>query len=423
MRVTDPIPARTSVHDVDRGDGNAALIVDSDDALRLCSNRAASQEIAISAGVLAPSNTTLARLIGSRRALFVVTPTVHELYGAALQQRISTLERPDSEVYVLPVSEATKNLDAVGAIAARASRFGLDRDGPLVAIGGGVCLDVAGVTAALFRRGIPNIKVPTTLVGLIDAGIGTKNSVNHAEHKSLLGTFSPPEASVLDATFLRTLPDRHLRSGVAEMLKMATIDDRALFDLLDEHGDELLRSRFQEPRSVATEAIRRSVSGMLGELSSNLYEATRLRKVDFGHTFSPYVETASGHRVLHGEAVAIDIAISSEIAATIGLLASDERDAILRALARCELPHHWAGTDTAAMYASLRSIREHRSGELHLVVPSGIGRCTFLEDADVSFALLDESVRRLAARSSAVIARAPDDVRTVNTAGPGLEDA
>lgn len=382
---------------------NARLVARGAGGFTLLSSRPAKQEIEITADVLSPGNTTLARLVGDRKALFIVTPNVDRLYGGALRHYIeSVLEGPGSQVVVLDADEATKNMQAVEFIVSRAREFGLGRDEPLVALGGGVCSDIVGVSGALYRRGVPSIKVPTTLVGLIDAGIGTKNAVNHHQSKSAIGTFSSPEASLLDPTFLRTLPERHLRSGLAEMLKMAVICDRELFALLEDHGRELVRSKFQAPAGVAMDAIRRSVSEMLRELSSNLYERSRRRVVDFGHTFSPYVEMASGYRVIHGEAVAIDIAISSEIAATLGLLRSDERDAILDVLADLGLPHHWLGTNVSDMFDSLTSIRQHRGGHLHLVVPSGVGSCAFLEDDVVSLRLVDECVRRLSSRRQAM---------------------
>jgi 3-dehydroquinate synthetase len=289
-------------------------------------------------------------------------------------------------------------LSAVEAVVDRASAMGLGREGPIISVGGGVCLDSVGVSAALYRRGVPNIKIPTTLVGLIDAGIGTKNAVNYRGHKSLLGTFSAPEASLLDPMFLTSLPERYLRSGVAEALKIAIICDPSLFALLTVHQDELLQSSFQAPQKEAAETIRRSATEMLRELASNLYEHSRRRMVDFGHTFSPYIETASNFRVLHGEAVAIDIAISAEIAGFLGVLKSEDLGVIHDAFAGFGLPHHWAGIDTADMYDSLRSIYQHRDGHLHLVVPSEIGRAEFLEDRDITLSLLKSCVARLAAR-------------------------
>jgi len=396
--------AYPGVGNLDRRGDDAALVADGDERLMLQSNRAAVQQIVMSSGVLTPDNSTLAELVGARKALFVITPSVDRLYGRALRAYISSvLERSDSEVFVLNVTETTKNLGSLGVLAAQASDLGLGRDGPMVAVGGGVCSDVTGLCASLYRRGVPHIKVPTTLVGLIDAGIGTKNSVNHNGHKSLLGTFSAPEASLLDASFLATLPDRHLRTGLAEMFKMAVIDDRGLFELLEAHGQGLVRSKFQAPQSVAAEVAKRSAGGMLHELSLNLYEQSRQRKVDFGHTFSPYVETASKHRILHGEAVAIDIAISAEIAASLGLLVADDLEILIRALTNLGLPSYWAGIVVSDMYASLESIRLHRSGSLHLVVPSGIGSCVFLGDDEVSAPLLDACLRRLALRGTAVL--------------------
>ncbi len=387
----------------DSGDGNAILTVDHE-RIALRSTRTATQEIVIDPGLLEPDHSKLASIVGARRALFVVTPTVDHLYGDVLRRYIDTvLERSDSEVFVLHVNEATKDLSAVDVVASRASAMGLDREGPIVAVGGGVCLDSVGVSAALYHRGVPNIKVPTTLVGLIDAGIGTKNALNFRGHKSLLGTFSGPTASLLDPTFLRTLPERHLRAGVAEMIKMAIICDRALFDLLRTHQNELRQSSFQAPQQEALETIRRSVTHMLGELSLNLYEQTRHRILDFGHTFSPYVESTSHFEVLHGEAVAIDMAISAEIAYSLGVLGSEDLDAILGTLTSFELPHSYAGIDTVALYESLQSIRRHRDGKLHLVVPSEIGHAVFLEDQDISVRLLESCVTRLAARDSRVL--------------------
>ncbi|MGK8504499.1 sedoheptulose 7-phosphate cyclase [Nocardia asiatica] len=380
--------------------GEATLISIPDDAMQLSASRTAHQEVVISQKILSPGNRTLSDLVGSRRSLFVVTPTVDRLYGKALRDYIASGHmHTDSEVFVLKVDESSKNLDAVSAVCIKANDFGLERTAPIVAIGGGVCLDISGLAAALYRRGVPNIKVPTTLIGLIDAGIGTKNAVNHHGHKSLLGTFSPPVASILDSNFLRTLPARHLRNGFAEMLKMSVVAEHELFDLLYAQGPGLLRSNFQDDYVVASEAIRRSVFSMLRELSANLYERGEYRrKVDFGHTFSPYIETASKHAVLHGEAVAIDIALSTQISCKLGILTVEERDAVLTTIDRTGLPLHWSGIDVEDMYSSLKSIRLHRDGNLHLVVPDKIGSCVFLEDGDIDASLLNACVDELASK-------------------------
>lgn len=381
----------------------------------MSSDRAKTQEIVIGTDVLAPENGILAELVDNRRALFVVTSSVYRLYGSALRRSVAS-RFADSQIVVLDRCENDKTLDAVAEVCDHASRFGLEREAPIVAIGGGVCLDICGLSAAIYRRGVPNIKVPTTLVGLVDAGVGTKNAVNHNRHKSLLGTFHPPEASLLDIRFLATLPDRHIRNGVAEMLKVAIIADRPLFDLLRGHGYRLVREKFQGMDELAAEAIRRSLVETLSELSLNLYEEnTPQRKLDFGHTFSPYVETASDHTILHGEAVAIDIAISIELAWGLGILSTDDREALLVTMSALGLPIYWEGIDVAHMHASLRSIQEHRNGNLHLAVPSTIGDGVFLGSPDVDVRLLEECVARLAARAAGAGAASPRGLETRST--------
>ncbi|WP_327096044.1 sedoheptulose 7-phosphate cyclase [Nocardia vinacea] len=387
--------------DIDSGipslPGEASLISYRDDFMRLSATRTDSQEIIVSRGVLSPHNRVLSDLLEGRRSLFVVTPSVDRFYGDALRQCIdSGLFNRDSKVVSLNSTEASKDLDAVGDLCNQFKHFGLGRNAPVVAMGGGVCLDISGLSAALYRRGVPNIKVPTTLIGLVDAGIGTKNAVNHRGHKSMLGTFSTPLASVLDSTFLATLPARHLRNGYAEMLKMAVIADHALFKILREHGRELIQGKFQGSHGLTDEVVMRSVGSMLQELSLNLYERSDYRrKVDFGHTFSPYIETASMHSILHGEAVAIDIALSTQLAWNLGLLNIADRDAILESLKAVSLPCLWEGIDVGGMYSSLRSIRQHRGGSLHLVVPDGIGSCVFIEDEDFDPRLLAACVDQL----------------------------
>lgn len=376
-----------------------AALIETGNRLELRSSRDSSQQIVSTTDLLTLENPLLSEMVADRRALFVVTPTVNELYGAQLRRYInSALDQPGSELLVLNVTEATKDLDGVDAVVTHATQMGLDRDSPMVAIGGGVCLDVVGVSAALFRRGVPNIKIPTTLVGLIDAGVGTKNAVNFGGKKNLLGTFSSPEASLLDSKFLATLPIRHIRTGAAEMLKMAITSDPRLFEILREHSDEFQRSRFQKPPTAAAEAIKRSVVEILRELSVNLYERSKQRILDFGHTFSPYIESTSGFEVPHGEAVSIDIAISTEIAFTLGILDENIRRQILNALTGFDLPLSWSGIDPVDMYSSLQSIRQHRDGALHLVAPSALGQPVFLQDEDIDEGLIKSCVETLAAR-------------------------
>lgn len=119
------------------------------------------------------------------------------------------------------------------------------RKEPIIAIGGGVCLDVAGLAANLYRRNTPLIKIPTTVMAAVDASIGIKTAVNFHGRKNKMGTYCAPLAVFIDKTFLKTLGDRHLSNGSAEILKMACIKDRELFELLEKHSAELIQTKFQ----------------------------------------------------------------------------------------------------------------------------------------------------------------------------------
>jgi 2-epi-5-epi-valiolone synthase len=374
------------------------------DALSMQSNLQRRHSVTFSRTILNPDNPILGECIDGRDVLMVCTPSIDRLYGQQIRSYLSTLStRARSKVVVMPFTESTKSIRAAVEVCEHAETLGLRRMSPIVAIGGGVCTDVVGLAAALHHRGIPHIKVPTTLIGIIDAGIGTKNAVNHGDRKSALGTFHPPEHSLLDPAFLSTLSHRHIRNGVAEIAKVAIIADRPLFDLLAEHGRDLVDSRFSSfDDPVAAQVLRLSVAGMLSELSSNLFEiGDYRRRMDFGHTFSPYIEVASDYTILHGEAVAMDIALSTQIANNLGLVSDVTTNRILSLLEDLGLALACPSTSIDTLWASMQSITQHRNGDLHLVVPTGIASCQYLGIDAVSPSVLAAAQQKLTRRTDA----------------------
>jgi 2-epi-5-epi-valiolone synthase len=351
-------------------------------SIELDSTVRSTQTIVFTRDVLAIENPLLASLVGTTPSLFVTTPTVDRLYGPALRAHLAVrLPGVDHRALVLHCREGTKTMGSVLAVCEAASDMMLGRHARIVALGGGVCTDVCGLAAALYCRGVAHIKIPTTLLGLIDAGIGTKNAVNFAGRKSRIGTFHPPEHSILDASFVRTLDARQVRSGMAESLKMGLVCDRELFERLEVDGPELVLTRMATPAAAADHVVRRSVLRMLEELSTNLYEVrTHRRAVDFGHTFSPYIESASGYDLLHGEAVAIDMALSVGIARQLGLMGPADAQRALGAMARLGLVTDVPAIDPRALWDALEEVRAHRGGSLHLVVPTALGAHTFIDD-------------------------------------------
>ncbi len=349
------------------------------DAVELSARLERSLSVRFTSDVFAPDNGLLDELLRPA-PLVVTTPSVERHFGAAMRRWFAA-RRPGARFLTLRCREANKNMELVLRVCREAGAHGLARRGQIVAVGGGVCTDVCGFAASMFRRGVAHLKIPTTLVGLIDAGIGIKNGVNLEQHKNALGAFSPPEAAVLDPRFLRTLDRRNLGCGLAEAVKIAVVRDEALFELLEAHGAALAASHFVEPAAAAAELVERAVRAMLAELAANPYEMNGYeRAVDFGHTFSPCLEARSHYELPHGEAVALDMALSAALAERLGILGAGDAERILDLLAALGLDLWTAGADAEALWDALDGVAAHRDGALNLVLPTRIGACVFVKE-------------------------------------------
>ncbi|KAF6715986.1 2-epi-5-epi-valiolone synthase [Oryzias melastigma] len=257
-------------------------------------------------------------------AFVVIDGTVNRLYGSQVT-RYFEARKVIYKILPLPTTEENKSMELVTAILEAVHQFGLDRRSePIIAIGGGVCLDVVGLAASLYRRRTPYIRVPTTLLAYVDASVGAKTGVNFAGGKNKLGSYVPPAATFLDCAFFQTLPQRQISNGLAEMLKMALMKHRGLFRLLEANGKELLFAKMQplessessEQEDAASAARRIAIETMLEELAPNLWEDDLDRLVDFGHLISPELEMRVLPTLLHGEAVNIDMSFMVYVAHT-----------------------------------------------------------------------------------------------------------
>jgi 3-dehydroquinate synthase len=337
----------------------------------------------------------LGPMLGSKRTLFVTTPTVSRLYGTALFSRLRSINDAISYM-VLDCTEATKAIDQVTSVCDRAIEIGLDRKGVIVGLGGGVCTDIVTVAASWIRRGIAYIRIPTTLVGQIDAAIGIKGAVNFHNKKSYLGCFYPPTEVVVTPSFLATLPQYELRPGFAEIIKIALVRDKQLFELVEQSGRKLLSGGFKGETLHEEEILWRSITGMLNELEPNIYEDRSYeRPVDFGHTFSPLIESACEFATSHGEAVAIDMALSAVLAGSMGLAKGETVRRILDSIIALDLPV-WSRHLTLDLCKNaLRDSALHRGGTPNLVVPVTIGKAVFLRDIDFISRYLEEGLTYL----------------------------
>lgn len=318
---------------------------------------------------------------GARRLVVLDTNLVND-YREGIENYFS-FHKINATIFVLNCDERTKDLASTLEVIDALERFHIARRSePIIAVGGGVLLDIVGFAASIYRRGVPYIRVPTTLIGLVDASVGAKTGINYATRRNRLGTYYPPIASYLDKSFLKTLEKKHISSGLGEILKMAVVKDYHLFELLERHGPELLASNFDHP--AVDEVIERASEGMIEELESNLWEKNLKRLVDFGHSFSPIIEMKSIHEghgppLEHGEAVTLDVLFSCVISNQRNGLPSDELLRIFEVTKRMGLPTtHPLFTDTDVLEEALADTMKHRDGDQNLPIPVRIGESSFL---------------------------------------------
>ncbi|HYY87914.1 MAG TPA: 3-dehydroquinate synthase [Chloroflexota bacterium] len=290
---------------------------------------------------------------------------------------------------VVPGGEDAKNDPSlVSAVHRAIHRARIDRHSYVVAVGGGALLDMIGFAAATAHRGVRLVRVPTTVLAQADSGVGVKNGINAFDKKNFLGTFAPPVAVLNDEQFLTTLSDREWRSGIAEAVKVALLKDADFFREIEENVEQLVGRDLQ----VMVRLIYRCAQLHLDHIarSGDAFESGSSRPLDMGHWAAHKLEQLSGYRLLHGEAVAIGLALDATYAQRSGLLPAETRDRIVRLLSAAGLPTYASElgeflhqrSHPRCVLHGLTEFREHLGGELTIMLPATIGRGTEVHHVD-----------------------------------------
>lgn len=319
-------------------------------------------------GLLASSGEAIERIAPAHRYAVITDENVAPHHADRV---VDALGSGRTRLFVIPAGEAQKTRERWAELTDGMLSAGFGRDSAVVALGGGVVGDLAGFVAATFMRGIPVVQLPTTLLAMIDASIGGKTGVDTAAGKNLVGVFHPPAGVFADPDALLTLPLEHLRAGMAEALKHGVVADAAYFDLVADAG----------PHILADPGDDRTIDLVVGSVSIKADVVRRdereggLRKVlNFGHTLGHAIEHASGYRLLHGEAVAIGMALESAIAERMRLAPPGTADRIRRALASLGLPcAPPADQEPQQLLAGTRNDKKARRGVVEYALPSDIG--------------------------------------------------
>ncbi len=332
-----------------------------------------SYPILIGSGLLAQSD-SYAGLPSAAQALIVSNTTVAPLYVAKLKQALQP-HYGQVGVVELPDGEAHKDWQTLNLIFDALLVQACDRKTVLYALGGGVVGDMTGYAAASYMRGVPFVQVPTTLLAQVDSSVGGKTAINHPLGKNMIGAFYQPQRVICDLDTLKTLPERELSAGLAEIIKYGPIADMELVDWLELNVDAL---RARDPSALA-HAVRRSCEIKASVVGQDEREAGLRAILNFGHTFGHAIEAGMGYGAwLHGEAVGCGMVMAATLSERLGLIDRAFVQRLKALIARAGLPvtgPQLDGQDNAGRYLELMRVdKKAEAGEIRFVVIEAPGR-------------------------------------------------
>ncbi|MFC5009702.1 sedoheptulose 7-phosphate cyclase [Nocardioides plantarum] len=342
------------------------------------------------AGVFDDANPDLARAFGAQgRCLMVIDENVLRLHGAAAEAYFAAY---GIELTVVPVriAETAKSLRTLERIVDAFAEFGLNRKERVLVVGGGLTTDVAGFACATYKRTTDYVRIPTTLIGLIDASVSIKVGANHGKHKNRLGAYHASKQVFLDFSLLRTLPIDQVRNGIAEIIKIAVVSNLGIFEALEKYADDLLHTAFghaegsEHLREVADRITYDAIHTMLELEVPNLHELDLDRVIAYGHTWSPTLELTPDPPLFHGHAISVDMAFSATLAEHLGHITLAERDRVLGLFSAVGLAIDSPYFTPELIERATPSIMQTRDGLLRAAVPRPIGTCHFVNDLTVA---------------------------------------
>lgn len=280
--------------------------------------------------------------------------------------KLYPLDSMAAEVITIGTGEEIKTLDTVRDIYRRLVSCAADRSAFIVGIGGGIVCDITGFVASTFLRGVRFGFVATTLLAQVDAGIGGKNGVNFQGYKNIVGLFHQPEFVICDPELLKTLPQREISCGMAEIVKHAAIADANLFTYLEQHEKDLLAL----DRQAIEKLVRASVRIKSSIVSRDDTETGERRLLNFGHTFGHAIEKVTG--ISHGEAVSRGMAIAAALSVKKGLLTLEEDKRLRALLNNLKLPTYF-GLEPKAVINAIAKDKKREGNWIHFVLLNGIG--------------------------------------------------
>lgn len=342
---------------------------------------ARSYDVRIGPGLIDRAGEEIAPLLARPRAVILTDERVAALH---LPRLTAALGRAGiaSTALALPAGEATKSWDHLGRAVDWLLSRRVERSDIVIALGGGVIGDLAGFAAAILRRGVRFVQLPTTLLAQVDSSVGGKTGINAPQGKNLIGAFHQPSLVLADTAALATLADRDFRAGYGEVVKYGLLGDAAFFHWLEDNGPHL-----RTDPAALLHAVAHSVAMKAAIVARDETEQGERALLNLGHTFGHALEAATGYsdRLLHGEGVAIGCALAFDLSARLGLCAQEEPGRVAAHLAAMGLPCRLTDVpgdlpDDAALIELMRQDKKVVAGRLRLILARGIGQAFVADD-------------------------------------------
>jgi 3-dehydroquinate synthase len=346
---------------------------------RIEANLTTSFTVKYSFDVFNPLNHDLIKYCNNDRCLMIIDKNVYKIYSFIIKKYFKT-HKINLKTCIIDCNESNKNWKNANQILEFFEAKKILRRETVVAVGGGVLLDIVGFCSSIYRRGVPYFKIPTTLLSIVDVSVGAKVAINHFERRNRLGSYYPPVAALVDKKFIESQNKREIINGIAEIFKLAIIKSSELFNLLEKNYSQLINEKFQFG-AVPIRVINLAISNMIEELAPNLWEKKLDRCVDFGHTFSPIIEMKNIKNLLHGEAVVLDCLFSSCIAYNRKYIDKKKLERIFKTAKNLELPtFNKDFCNKKILINAIDDSIKHRNNNQYLPLPIDIGNYRIIND-------------------------------------------
>lgn len=343
-----------------------------------------SYEIIVGDSILAEAGALIHLRLGRRRCVIVTDSNVGEIYLKRLEAVLSASSHTLLPSIVVPAGEGSKSFEGLQELLRQLFERGVDRQTLIIALGGGMVGDLAGLAASLVMRGTELVQIPTSLLAQVDSAVGGKTGINSGYGKNTIGTFYQPRLVLSDVTALDSLPEREMKSGYAEVVKYGLICDATFFQWCQIHGAQLLRG----DREAQVYAVSKSCEHKSRIVAIDEREAGERALLNLGHTFGHALETVTGYgnRLLHGEAIAIGMALAFRLSAGLGICPQKDAAMVQEHLQEFGLPVTPPpfAYDIGRLMELMGQDKKTRNGKLTLVLARGIGQAFISRDVNPS---------------------------------------